>query len=58
MVPVAIAAGAALFAGGVALGKALGDGEDKDKKDASETSARYVSEEYVKKQLAKGTMGK
>ena len=58
MVPVAIAAGAALFAGGIAVGKALGGSDDKDKKDEPEASMRYVPEEYVKKQLEKGKMEK
>lgn len=57
MIPV-IAAGAALFAGGVAVGKALGGSDDKDKKDEPEASMRYVPEEYVKKQLEKGKMEK
>lgn len=54
----AIAAGAAAVAGGIAAQKALSGGDEKDQKDDSETQVRYVSEDYVKKQIAKGTMSK
>ena len=49
---------AAVIAGGVAAKKALSGGDEKDQKDDSETQVRYVSEDYVKKQIAKGTMSK
>lgn len=43
MVPVAIAAGAALFAGGVALGKALSNGD----KQTEELVTRQIPESEV-----------
>lgn len=58
MVPVIAVVGAAAVAGGIAVKKAMSGGNEKDKKDDSETQVRYVSEDYVKKQLAKGTMSK
>lgn len=47
MVPVAIAAGAALFAGGVAVGKALSGGDEK------ELTVRTVPESEVPAHIRK-----